>query len=76
VAEAAQEARTTDAWRTDVDAEVYTVQQAAGWLKVSPSKGYEMCRRGELKHGRFGNAIRIHRRSLLAALGNREVEKR
>ena len=58
------------------DAEVYTVQQAAEWLQVSPSKVYEMCRRGELKHGRFGNAIRIHRRSLLAALGNREVEKR
>jgi len=56
------------------DAEVYTVQQAAGWLKVSPSKVYEMCRRGELKHGRFGNAIRIHRRSLLAALGSRREE--
>ena len=55
-------------------AEVYTVQQAAGWLKVSPSKVYEMCRRGELKHGRFGNAIRIHRRSLLAALGSRRED--
>jgi len=54
--------------------EVYTVQQAAGWLKVSPSKVYEMCRRGELQHGRFGNAIRIHRRSLLAALGSRREE--
>jgi len=74
VAEAVQEARTTDAWRTGFDAEVYTVQQAAVWLKVSPSKVYEMCRRGELKHGRFGNAIRIHRRSLLAALGSRREE--
>jgi len=55
-------------------AEVYTVQQAAGWLKVSPGKVYEMCRRGELTHGRFGNAIRIHRRSLLAALGSRREE--
>jgi len=56
------------------DAEVYTVQQAAGWLRVSPSKVYEMCRRGDLKHGRFGNAIRIHRRSLLAALGSKREE--
>ena len=56
------------------DSEVYTVQQAAEWLKVSQSKVYEMCRRGELKHGRFGNAIRIHRRSLLAALGSRREE--
>jgi len=56
------------------DTEVYTVQQAAGWLQVSPSKVYEMCRRGELKHGRFGNAIRIHRRSLLAALGSKREE--
>jgi len=60
--------------RTEPDGEVYTVRQAAGWLKVSPSKVYEMCRRGELKHGRFGNAIRIHRRSLLAALGSKREE--
>lgn len=72
--ELGQEMRAPGPVQIEPDGEVYTVQQAAGWLKVSPSKVYEMCRRGELKHGRFGNAIRIHRRSLLAALGSRREE--
>jgi excisionase family DNA binding protein len=49
-------------------ADVLTVREVAGLLKVSTATVYAMVERGELEHFRVSNSIRV-RRAAVAALG-------
>jgi excisionase family DNA binding protein len=51
-----------------------TVAEVAKHLGVSRSTVYQLCERGELRHVRVSNAIRVPKRAVVAYLHRRVVE--
>jgi excisionase family DNA binding protein len=48
---------------------VYTVEEAAGLLRVGRTSAYEAARRGDLPTVRIGRSLRVPRHALEALLG-------
>jgi excisionase family DNA binding protein len=44
-----------------------TVEELAAWLRLGRNTAYEIVRRGEIPHVRFGRSIRIPKTALLIA---------
>jgi excisionase family DNA binding protein len=43
-----------------------TVEELAAWLRLGRNTAYEIVRRGDVPHVRFGRSIRIPKAALLA----------
>ena len=46
------------------DKQVFTVPEAAGWLRISRAKLYELIASGEIDCFRIGRCVRLSRRAL------------
>jgi excisionase family DNA binding protein len=47
--------------------DLLTVAELAAWLRLGRNTAYEIVRRGEIQHVRFGRSIRIPKTALLIA---------
>jgi excisionase family DNA binding protein len=52
-----------------------TVAEVAKWLGVSRSTVYQLCGRGELRHVRVSNAIRVPRTAVVAYVRKQSGER-